>query len=145
MTFTKVAMEPLKLLLPTLIVISLALASSGCAGKIENATLNKTRPAGETPSNFPSYPKATRTLSINNKIVGLIMTYQTNDSAKHVINFYKDEMQERGYNVTRDFTSSDETDGLIIFTKDDNRVYVTVGQDIPHGNTSVVIKAKYQA
>jgi len=138
-------MKLFKLLLPTLIVISLVLASSGCTGKIENVTLNKTRSAGETPSNLPSYPNATRTLYMNNKIVGLIMTYQTNDSAKHVINFYKDEMQERGYNVTRDFTSSDETGGLIIFTKDDNRVYVTVGQDSPQWNTSIVIKAKYQA
>jgi len=138
-------MEFFKLLLSMLIAITLVLACSGCTVKIENATLNKTRPAGEAPRNLPSYPNATRTLYVNNRIVGLIMTYQTNDSAKQVINFYKDEMQERGYNVTRDFTSPDETGGLIIFTKDDNKVYVTVGQDSPHGNTSIVIKAKYQA
>jgi hypothetical protein len=138
-------MEFFKLLLSMLIAITLVLACSGCTVKIENVTLNKTRPAGETPGNLPSYLNGTRTLYVNNRIVGLIMTYQTNDSAKQVINFYKDEMQVMGYNVTREFTSSDETGGLIIFTKDDNKVYVTVGQDSPHGNTSIVIKAKYQA
>jgi len=138
-------MEFFKLLLSMLIAITLVLACSGCTVKIENVTLNKTRPAGETPGNLPSYPNATRTLYVNNRIVGLIMTYQTNDSVKQVINFYKDEMQERGYNVTRDFTTSDETGALIMFTKDDNKVYATVGQDSPYGNTSIVIKAKYQA
>jgi hypothetical protein len=138
-------MEFFKLLLSMLIAITLVLACSGCTVKIENVTLNKTRPAGGMPGNLPSYQNATRTLYVNNRIVGLIMTYQTNDSAKQVINFYKHEMQERGYNVTREFTSSDETGGLIIFTKDDNKVYVTVGQDSPHENTSIVIKAKYQA
>lgn len=138
-------MEFFKLLLPMLIAISLVLACSGCTVKIENATLNKMRPAGETPSNLPRYPNATQTLYMNNRIVGLLVTYQTNDSAKHVINFYKNEMRKNGYNVTREFISSEENGGLIIFTKDNGRVYVTVGQDSAHGNTSIAIKAKYQA
>ena len=142
--FTKVAMEFFKPLLPMLIAISLVLACSGCTVKIENATLNKTRSAGETRGNLPSYPNATRTLYVNNRIVGLLVMYQTNDSAKLVINFYKNEMQKNGYSVTREVTSSDETGGLIIFTKDSDKVYVTVGQDSAHGNTSIAIKAKHQ-
>ena len=138
-------MKLFKLLLSTLIVVSFVLACSGCTVKIENATLNKTRPAGETQSNIPGYPNANRTFYINNRIVGLLMTYQTNDSAKQVITFYKTEMQKRGYNITSDFISSDEFGGLIIFTKGNDRVYVTVGRDSAHGNTSIAIKTRYQA
>ena len=143
--FTKVAMGLSKLLLPLLIAISLVLACSGCTVKIENATLNKTRSAGETRGNLPSYPNATRTLYVNNRIVGLLVMYQTNDSTKLVINFYKNEMQTNGYNMTRSFINSDETGGLIVFTKDQDRVYITVGQDSIHGNTNFAIKAKYRS
>ncbi len=138
-------MKLFKLLLSTLIVISFVLACSGCTVKIENASLNKTGPAGETQSNIPGYPNANRTFNFNNRIVGLFMTYQTNDSAKQVIAFYKTEMQKRGYNLTSDFISPDESSGLLIFTKGNDRVYVTVGHDSAHGNTSIAIKTKYQA
>jgi hypothetical protein len=138
-------MKLFKLLLSTLIVVSFVLACSGCTVKVENVTLNKTRPAGEMQSTIPRYPNANRTFYINNQIVGLLMTYQTNDSAKQVIAFYKTEMQKRGYNITSNFISSDESGGLIIFTKGNDRVYVTIGQEGVHGNTSIAIKAKYQA
>jgi len=134
-----------KLLFPLLIAISLVLACSGCTVKIENVTLNKTHSTGETRGGIPSYPNATRTFYMNDRIVGLLMTYRTNDSAKHVINFYKNEMQTNGYNITRSFINSDETGGLIVFTKDQDRVYITVGQESSHGNTIFAIKAKYRS
>jgi hypothetical protein len=137
-------MKLFKLLLCTLIVVSFVLASSGCTFKTENATLNKTRPAGETQSNVPGYPNANRTFYFNNRLVGLLTTYQTNDSAKQVIVFYKTEMQKRGYNIASDFISPSKSGGLMIFTKGNDRVYVTVGKD-SHGNTSIAIKTKYQA
>ncbi|HYA60824.1 MAG TPA: hypothetical protein VED16_01950 [Candidatus Acidoferrum sp.] len=143
--FTKVAMGLSKLLLPLLIAISLVLACSGCTGKIENVTLNKAHSTGETRGNLPSYPTAVRTFYMNDRIVGLLMTYRTNDSAKRVINFYKNEMQTNGYNMTRSFINSDETGGLIVFTKDHDRVYITVGQDSIHGDTNFAIKAKYRS
>ncbi len=138
-------MKLFRVLLSTLIVMSFVLACSGCIVKIENATVNKTRPTGETQDNIPIYPNANRTFNINNRIVGLFMTYQTNDSAKQVIAFYKTEMQKRGYNITNDFISSSESGGLIVFTKGNDRVYVMVGRDSTHGNTSIAIKTKYQA
>lgn len=134
-----------KLFLPMLIAISLVLVCSGCTVKIENVTLNKTRSAGEIQGNLPSYPNATRTFYVNDRIVGLLIAYRTNDSAKHVIDFYKSEMQTNGYNITRSFVNSDETGGLILFKKGNDRVFVTVGQDSSHRNTSIAIKAKYRA
>lgn len=138
-------MKLFKLLLCTLIVVSFVLASSGCTFKTENATLNQPRPAGETQSNVLGYPNANRTFYFNNRLLGLLTTYQTKDSATQVIAFYKTEMQKRGYNITSDFISSSESGGLMIFTKGNDRVYVTVGKDSAHGNTSIAIKTKYQA
>lgn len=138
-------MKLFKLLICTLIVVSFVLASSGCTFKTENATLNQTRLAGETQSNVPGYPNASRTFYFNNRLVGLLATYQTNDSVKQVIAFYKSEMQKRGYNITNDFMSSSKSGGLMIFTKGNDRVYVMVGQDSTHLNSTIVIKTKYQA
>ena len=54
------------------------------------------------------------------------MTYQTNDTPTQVLEFYKSQMQEQGYNVSRSFTSTNETGGLIIFAKGQDTVWVAV-------------------
>ncbi|MGD0717716.1 MAG: hypothetical protein ABR979_06590 [Halobacteriota archaeon] len=126
-----------------LIIIGLGLACSGCTVNIENLTQNKTLQAGKEPLNVPEYPNATRTSYSNVRFVGQVITYQTNDTPKQVLEFYTSQMQERGYNISRNVTSASETGGLIIFAKGQDTVWVTVGQN--NGLTSIALRTSFQA
>jgi hypothetical protein len=135
-------MKLFKAVLIVLIVAGLALACSGCTVKIENFTRN-TSQSGKGPLNVPEYPNANRTSYSNIPLVGQIITYQTNDTPTQVLEFYKSQMQERGYNVSRDLTSTNETGGLVIFAMGQDTVWVTVGQS--NGATSIAIRTSFQA
>ena len=133
-------MRLLKAILILVVITGLALASCGCTAKIENVTKkNTSRSAG--PSNVPEYPNANRTSNTSVPFVGQIATYQTNDSVKQVLDFYRTQMMERGYNVSRE-TSTNETGGLITFVKGQDSVWIAVGQS--NGQTSIVIRASFQ-
>ncbi|MGZ4869520.1 MAG: hypothetical protein ACXV2F_04065, partial [Halobacteriota archaeon] len=95
------------------------------------------------PLNVPEYPNATRTSYSNVRFVGQVITYQTNDTPKQVLEFYTSQMQERGYNISRNVTSASETGGLIIFAKGQDTVWVTVGQN--NGLTSIALRTSFQA
>ncbi|MGZ4864931.1 MAG: hypothetical protein ACXV39_09915 [Halobacteriota archaeon] len=129
--------------LTILIIIGLGLACSGCTVNIENLTQNKTQQTGKEPLNVPEYPNATRTSYSNVRFVGQVITYQTNDTPKQVLEFYISQMQERGYNISRNVTSASETGGLIIFAKGQDTVWVTVGQN--NGLTSIALRTSFQA
>lgn len=134
-------MKLIKVVLIILIVSGLALACSGCTVKIENLTRN-TSQSGKEPLNVPEYLNANRTSYSNVPLVGQVITYQTNDTPTQVLEFYKSQMQERGYNVTSSFMSANETGGLIIFALGQDTVWVTVGQS--NGNTSIAIRTSFQ-
>jgi len=125
------------------IITGLALASSGCTAKLENLTQNKTSQTGNQSLNVPEYPNANRTSYSNVRFVGQIFTYQTNNTPKQVLEFYKSQMQERGYNISGSFTSANETAGLIIFAQGQNTVWVTVGQN--NGKTIIALRTSFQA
>jgi hypothetical protein len=132
-------MKLLKAVLILVVITGLALASCGCTAKIENVTKANTSRAGG-PSDVPEYPNANRTSSNSLPLVGQVVTYQTNDSAQQVLEFYKTQMLERGYNVSRE-TSANETGGLITFVKGQDSVWVAVGQS--NGQTSIAIRASF--
>ena len=136
-------MKLFKTVLTILIITGFALACSGCTVNIENLTQNKTLQTSKQPLNVPEYPNATRTSYSNVRFVGQVITYQTNDTAKQVSDFYKSQMQEGGYNISRNFTSASETSGLIIFAKGQDTVWVTVGQN--NGETSIAVRTSFQA
>ncbi|MGZ4852836.1 MAG: hypothetical protein ACXV3D_06575 [Halobacteriota archaeon] len=136
-------MKLFKTVLTILIIIGLGLACSGCTVNIENLTQNKTQQTGKEPLNVPEYPNATRTSYSNVRFVGQVITYQTNDTPKQVLEFYISQMQERGYNISRNVTSASETGGLIIFAKGQDTVWVTVGQN--NGLTSIALRTSFQA
>ncbi|MGA3359541.1 MAG: hypothetical protein ABSC87_04960 [Halobacteriota archaeon] len=135
-------MKLFKAVLITIIVAGLALACSGCTVKIENFTRNSSQ-SGTGQLNVPEYPNANRTSYSNVPLVGQVSTYQTNDTPAQVLEFYKSQMQEQGYNITRSFISGNETGGLIIFAKGQDTVWVTVGQS--NGSTSIAIRSSFQA
>jgi hypothetical protein len=132
-------MRLLKAILILVVITGLALASCGCTAKIENVTKTNTSRSGGV--NVPEYPNANRTSNTSVPFVGQIATYQTNDSAKQVLQFYRTQMVERGYNVSRE-TSTNETGGLITFVKGQDSVWVAVGQS--NGQTSIVIRTSFQ-
>ena len=134
-------MKLFKTVLIILIVAGLALACSGCTVKIENVTRN-TSQSGKGPLNVPEYPNANRTSYSNIPLVGQVITYQTNDTPTQVLEFYKSQMQDRGYNISRSLTSANETGGLIIFAMGQNTVWVTAGQS--NGITSIAIRTSFQ-
>ena len=136
-------MKLFRTVLIILIIIGLGLACSGCTVNIENLTQNKTLQTGKEQLNVPEYPNATRTSYSNIRFVGQVITYQTNDTPKQVLEFYTAQMQERGYNISRNVTSASETGGLIIFTKGQDTVWVTVGQN--NGLTSIALRTSFQA
>ena len=136
-------MKLFKTVLTILIIIGLGLACSGCTVNIENLTQNKTLQTGKEPLNVPEYPNATRTSYSNVRFVGQVITYQTNDTPKQVLEFYTSQMQERGYNISRNVTSASETGGLIIFAKGQDTVWVTVRQN--NGLTSIALRTSFQA
>ncbi|MGZ4847598.1 MAG: hypothetical protein ACXV3E_07430 [Halobacteriota archaeon] len=136
-------MKLFKTVLTILIIIGLGLACSGCTVNIENLTQNKTQQTGKEPLNVPEYPNATRTSYSLVRFVGQVITYQTNDTPKQVLEFYTSQMQERGYNISRNVTSASETGGLIIFAKGQDTVWVTVGQN--NGLTSIALRTSFQA
>lgn len=138
----KMLMKLFKAVLIILIVAGLALACSGCTVKVENYTRN-TSQSGKGPLNVPEYPNANRTSYSNIPLVGQVITYQTNDTPTQVLEFYKSQMQERGYNISRNLTSANETGGLIIFAMGQDTVWVTVGQS--NGATSIAIRTSFQA
>ena len=135
-------MKLFKTVLTILIITGLALACSGCTVNIKNLTQNKTLQTGK-PLNVPDYPNATRTSYSNVRFVGQVISYRTNDTPKQVLEFYKSQMQERGYNISRSFTNASETGGLIIFAKGQDTVWVTVGQN--NGLTSIAVRTSFQA
>lgn len=126
-----------------LIVIGLTLACSGCTVKVENLGKNNTSQGGTKLLNVPEYPNANRTSYSNIPLVGQVITYQTNDSPQQVLEFYKAQMQDRGYNISRSFTSTNETGGLVTFTKGQDTVWVTVGQN--NGATNIAIRTSLQS
>jgi hypothetical protein len=134
-------MKLFKTVLIVLIVAGLALACSGCTVKIKNFTQNASL-SGKGPTNVPEYPNANRTSYSNIPLVGQVTTYQTNDTPQQVLEFYNSQMQDRGYNISRSFTSTNETGGLVIFTKGQDTVWVTVGQNA--GATNIAIRTSYQ-
>lgn len=134
-------MRLLKAILILVVIAGLALASSGCTAKIENVTQTNTSRSAEGPSSVPEYPNANGTSNTSIPLVGQIVTYKTNDSAKQVLEFYRTQMLERGYNVSRD-TSANETGGLITFVKGQDSVWVVVGQS--NGQTSIAIRTSFQ-
>jgi len=136
-------MKLFKTVLTILIITGLALACSGCTVNIENLTQNKTLQTGKELLNVPEYPNATRTSYTNIRFVGQVTTYKTNDTPKQVLEFYKSQMQERGYSISRSFTSASETGGLIIFSKGQDTVWVTVGQN--NSETSIAVRTSFQA
>ena len=136
-------MKLFQTVLTILIITGLVLACSGCTVNIKNLTQNKTLQTGKEPLNVPEYPNATRTSYSNVPFVGQVAIYQTNDTPKQVLEFYKSQMQERGYNISRSFTSASETGGLIIFAKGQHTVWVTVGQN--NGKTSIALRTSFQA
>jgi len=135
-------MKLFKTVLTILIITGLALACAGCTVNIKNLTQNKTLQTGK-PLNVPDYPNATRTSYSNVRFVGQVITYRTNDTPKQVLEFYKSQMQERGYNISRSFANASETGGLIIFAKGQDTVWVTVGQN--NGLTSIAVRTSFQA
>lgn len=138
-----VSMKLSKAVFIILIITGLALMSSGCTVKLENFTQNKTAQTGNESLNVPEYPNANRTSYSNIRFVGQIITYQTNDTPKQVLDFYKAQMQERGYNISRNLTSANETAGLIIFAKGQDTVWLTVGQN--NGKTIIALRTSFQA
>jgi len=136
-------MKLFKTVFSIFIITGLALACSGCTANIANLTQNKTLQTGKEPLNVPEYPNATRTSYSNLRFVGQVITYQTNDTPKQVLALYESQMQERGYNISRNFTSASETGGLIIFAKGQDTVWVTVGQN--NGETSIALRTSFQA
>ena len=132
----------LLLLVSTIVMVAgLALMCSGCTVKIANLTQNKTAQTGTGAHNLPVYPNATRTFYSNVPYVGQLLTYQTNDTPHQVLEFYTSQMQVRGYNVSRNITSANETSGLIIFAKGQDTVWVTVGQS--NGQTSIAVRTSF--
>jgi hypothetical protein len=138
-----VSMKLFKAVLLILIITGLALASSGCTVKLENLTQNTTSPTGNASLNVPVYPNANRTSYSNIRFVGQVISYQTNDTPKQVLEFYKSQMLERGYNISRNFTSANETAGLIIFVKGQDTVWVTAGEN--NCKTIIALRTSFQA
>jgi hypothetical protein len=134
-------MKLFRVVLIVLIVAGLALASSGCTVKIENFTQNASQ-SGKGPTNVPEYPNANRTTYWRFPFAGQVMTYQTNDTPTQVLEFYRSQMQELGYNVSRSSTSTNETGGLIIFAKGQDTVLVAVGKN--SNQTSMLIRTSFQ-
>ncbi|MGZ4907347.1 MAG: hypothetical protein ACXVIP_01845 [Halobacteriota archaeon] len=125
-----------------LLVIGMVLVSSGCMVKIENATQNATQEATKAPRNVPEYPNANRTYYSSARVLGQIATYQTNDSPKQVTEFYKTQMQEQGYTVSRDLQNTDGSGGLIIFTKGQDTVAIAIGEN--NGKTDIAIRTSFK-
>ncbi|MGZ5502184.1 MAG: hypothetical protein ACXW1O_02085 [Halobacteriota archaeon] len=134
-------MKLLRAVLIVLIVAGLALACSGCTAKIENLTQNASQ-SSKGPTNVPEYPNANRTSYWRLPLAGQVMTYQTNGTPTQVLEFYKSQMQELGYNVSRSSTSTNETGGLILFAKGQDTVLVAVGKN--NDQTSMLIRTSFQ-
>src|SRR5450756_861729 len=107
-----VLMNFLRAVFLVLIVTGLTLACSGCTVKIENLGKNNASQGGTKQLNVPEYPNANRTSYSNIPLVGQVITYQTNDTSQQVLEFYKTQMQDRGYNVCLLYTS-DAADDLL--------------------------------
>jgi hypothetical protein len=135
-------MKLFRAVLIVLIVAGLALACSGCTVKIENFTQNASQ-SGKGPTNVPEYPNANRTAYWRFPFAGQVMTYQTNDTPPQVLAFYNSQMQEQGYNVSRNSTSTNNTGGLIIFVKGQDTVLVAVGQN--NNQTSMLIRTSFKS
>ncbi len=125
-----------------LFITGIALISSGCTVKIENATQNATQGAAKGQDNVPQYPNANLTYYSNARVLGQIATYQTNDSSKQVTEFYKSQMQERGYNISTTLQNTDESSGIIIFTKGSDTVFVAIGKN--NGKTEMTVRTSFQ-
>ena len=131
------------MMLIVLVVTGMALLCSGCTVKIENVTRNTTSGAAKEPSNLPQYPGANRTSYSNVRFAGQVFTYETNDTPKQVIDFYKTQMQARGYNTSTSLVGTNESGGLMIFSKGKDTVFVGVGQN--NGRTNFVVRTSFQA
>jgi len=136
-------MRPLNLVLMVLVVTGMALLCSGCTVKIENVTRNATSGAAQGPSNLPQYPDANRTSYFNARFAGRVFTYETNDTPKQVIDFYKTQMQARGYNISTSLMNTNQSGGVLIFSKSNDIVFVGVGQS--NGKTNFVVRTSFQA
>ncbi len=131
-------MKLLNAVLLILVVTGLTLACAGCTVKVENLGQNKMSQDGTRQLNVPEYPNANRTSYSNLPFVGQVITYQTNDTPQQVLEFYNSQMQAQGYSVSRNYTSTNETGGLVIFAMGQETVWVTVGQNA--GITNIAVR-----
>jgi len=98
------------------------------------------------PSNFPKdipMPPNSKCMGSLNSSEGTVVTFESGDKAKQIIDFYKDEMKKLGFSVGEggELLVSDEG-GLIGWKKDNREIGLMLGYDKEKGKTSVVLTYK---
>jgi hypothetical protein len=136
-------MNFVKAIVLILVVTGLTLACTGCTFKTKDFAQNNTSQGYTTQLNVPEYPNANKTSYSKIPVIGQFVTYQTNDTPQQVLEFYKSQMQDQGYNVSRSFTSTNETGGLVIFARGQDTVWVTAGQN--QGITDIAVRTSFQS
>jgi len=120
--------------------------SSGEAPKTDNSTGNDLGLAAGLPSNYPSdvpQPKDSKCLGSLNSSEGTVVTFESTQSVKDILDFYKGEMKKSGYDIGDggEVLMSDKG-GIIGWKKGDKEVGLMLGANEEKKNTSIVVTYK---
>ena len=120
--------------------------SSGEAPKTDNSTANDLGLTQGLPSNYPSdvpQPKDSKCLGSLNSSEGTVVTFESPQGVKDILEFYKAEMKKSGYDLGEggEVLMSDKG-GIIGWKKGDKEVGLMLGANEEKKNTSIVITYK---
>jgi hypothetical protein len=111
--------------------------------------LSKSNELGMTPGLPPNYPKDVpqpknaKTLGSLNSSEGTVVTFESPDKVQDIVNYYKEEMKNNGYEISEGGeTLVSDKGGLISWKKDNKEVGLMLGYDKDKNITSLVITYK---
>ncbi len=120
--------------------------SSGEAPKEEKAGSNDLGLSQGLPSNYPTdvpQPKDAKCLGSLNSSEGTVVTFESTQSVKDILDFYKSEMKKNGYDLGEggEVLMSDKG-GIVGWKKGAKEVGLMLGVNDEKKNTSIVVTYK---
>lgn len=98
------------------------------------------------PSNFPEdvpQPNNSKCIGSLNSSEGTVVTFESSDKVKDILNFYRDAMKKNGFELGEGGeTLVSDQGGLIGWKKDSREVGLMIGYDDEKSKSSVVITYK---
>ncbi|MCX6161602.1 MAG: hypothetical protein NTV87_09755 [Ignavibacteriae bacterium] len=120
--------------------------TSGSDQKSEKSGLSDLGLTEGLPSNYPKdipQPPNSKCMGSLNSSEGTVVTFESSDKAKPIIDFYKEEMKKLGFSLGEggELLVTDEG-GLMGWKKDNREIGLMLGYDKEKGKTSVVLTYK---